>query len=142
MHQLLLYQGHSERSCQNAVQCLQESVHGLREQVRLLRSQRQRDVVLANLPPLRPEVQQQSKVQGDAKCMALTMLHRLQLEPSQTPKVTCPWIIGSWCIEASGYQSCKSDQAMTNKDVTTGASFVSKTCITEHHLARFEQVYR
>ena len=63
-------------------------MYGLREQVRLLRSQRQRDVVLAHLPTLRLEAQQQTKSKGPAKCTALDVLQRLQLEPSQTPKVT------------------------------------------------------
>ncbi len=59
----------------------------LREQVRLLRTQRQRSVVLAHLPPLRPEAQ--PPLNGAlAKCTALDVARRLQLEPAQTPKVS------------------------------------------------------
>lgn len=82
--------------------CLQESVHGLREQVRLLRSQRQRDVVLAHLPTLRLEAQQQSKSKGPAKCTALDVLQRLQLEPSQTPKVTIHLFSMLLCLQYPG----------------------------------------
>ena len=59
----------------------------LREQVRLLRTQRQRSVVLAHLPPLRPEAQ--PPLNGaPPKCTALDVARRLQLEPAQTPKVS------------------------------------------------------
>ncbi|KAL0045383.1 hypothetical protein WJX82_005375 [Trebouxia sp. C0006] len=69
-----------------ANQDLQASVQTLREQVRLLRTQRQRSVVLAHLPPLRPEAQ--PPLNGaPPKCTALDVARRLQLEPAQTPKV-------------------------------------------------------
>ena len=64
----------------------QASVQTLREQVRLLRSQRQRAVVLAHLPQLRPEAQPQLRG-APSKCAALEVVRRLQLEPAQTPKV-------------------------------------------------------
>ncbi|KAL0039884.1 hypothetical protein WJX77_010830 [Trebouxia sp. C0004] len=69
-----------------ANQDLQASVQTLREQVRLLRTQRQRSVLLAHLPPLRPEAQ--PPLNGaPPKCTALDIARRLQLEPAQTPKV-------------------------------------------------------
>ena len=64
----------------------QASVQTLREQVRLLRSQRQRAVVLAHLPQLRPEAQPQLRG-APSKCAALEVVRRLQLEPAQIPKV-------------------------------------------------------
>ncbi|KAL0034025.1 hypothetical protein WJX79_004031 [Trebouxia sp. C0005] len=68
-----------------ANQDLQASVQTLREQVRLLRTQRQRSVVLAHLPPLRPEAVPCNG--APPKCTALDVARRLQLEPAQTPKV-------------------------------------------------------
>ena len=66
----------------------QASVETLREQVRLLRSQRQRSVVLAHLPALRPEAQtNQDSAAGLHKCAALEVARRLQLQPAHTPKV-------------------------------------------------------
>lgn len=65
---------------------LQALVQTLREQVKLLRSHRQRAVVLAHLSPLRPEAQAHPKA-APAKCAALETARRLQLEPAQTPKV-------------------------------------------------------
>ena len=67
---------------------MQASVETLREQVRLLRSHRQRAVVLANLPALRPEAQTHARSKGPSQgCAALDLARRLQLEPAQTPKV-------------------------------------------------------
>ena len=70
------------------VALMQASVETLREQVRLLRSQRQRAVVLAHLPALRPEAQTHVHSKGPSQgCAALDVARRLQLEPAQTPKV-------------------------------------------------------
>lgn len=67
---------------------VQTRVETLREQVRLLRSQRQRAVVLAHLPALRPEAQTHAHSRGPSPgCAALDLARRLQLEPAQTPKV-------------------------------------------------------
>lgn len=67
---------------------MQASVDTLREQVRLLRSQRQRAVVLAHLPALRPEAHTHMQPKGPSQgCAALDVARRLQLEPAQTPKV-------------------------------------------------------
>lgn len=67
---------------------MQASVQTLREQVRLLRSQRQRAVVLAHLPALRPEAHSHMHSKGSSQgCAALDVARRLQLEPAQTPKV-------------------------------------------------------
>lgn len=82
---------------------LQESVQGLQEQVHLLRSQRQRDVVLAHLPVLRIEAQHQGKTKASARCMALEMLQRLQQEPAQTPKVEAGSLVISvilYCLDS------------------------------------------
>ncbi|KAL3143209.1 hypothetical protein ABBQ38_002063 [Trebouxia sp. C0009 RCD-2024] len=71
-----------------ANQDLQASVDTLREQVRLLRSQRQRAVVLAHLPALRPEAHTHMQPKGPSQgCAALDVARRLQLEPAQTPKM-------------------------------------------------------
>lgn len=70
------------------VRMVQTSVETLREQVKLLRSQRQRAVVLAHLPALRPEAQAHAHGKGPPPgCAALDLARRLQLEPAQTPKV-------------------------------------------------------
>ena len=78
---------------------VQASVETLREQVRLLRSQRQRAVVLAHLPALRPEAQTHAHSKGLSHgCAALDLARRLQLEPSQTPKVgTLPGSMYATC---------------------------------------------
>lgn len=70
------------------VTLVQASVETLREQVKLLRSQRQRAVVLAHLPALRPQAQAPAHGKGPSQaCAALDLTRRLQLEPAQTPKV-------------------------------------------------------
>lgn len=67
---------------------VQASVETLREQVKLLRSQRQRAVVLAHLPALRAQAQAPAHGKGPSPgCAALDLARRLQLEPAQTPKV-------------------------------------------------------
>ncbi|KAK9814371.1 hypothetical protein WJX72_004732 [[Myrmecia] bisecta] len=60
---------------------LQESLHSLRNQVRLLRSQRKREVVLANLPPVR-HVEQRSRTAS----AAVDLCRRLQREVNCSPK--------------------------------------------------------
>ena len=75
-------------SCITVTVTTQASVETLREQVKLLRSQRQRSVVLAHLPALRPQAQTYPhSAAGAHKCAALEVARRLQLEPAHTPKV-------------------------------------------------------
>lgn len=86
---------------------VQASVETLREQVRLLRSQRQRAVVLAHLPVLRPEAQTHARSKGPSQgCAALDLARRLQLEPAQTPKVGI--------VPGSMYATCNCQYAGKN----------------------------
>ena len=72
---------------------VQESVDSLRDQVRVLRSQKRRDVVLANLPPVRPDSVVMPR--GRNACAAIALCKRLQGAVVHAPKAS-PYGAAHW----------------------------------------------